>query len=110
VNVSQNEGFLSPALSGSIANIRADFAPWFDAVTAFNTLGMRVLPNVKADQSSNQQLVVAALYGRVLTSFQAAVLLAERGLLADARIVVRGAAETAIVLVAVEKDEAVCTP
>ena len=108
VNVSQNEGFLSPGLSSSVANIRADFAPWFDAATAFNTLGMRVLPNVKADQSSNQQLVAAALYGRLLTSFQAAFLLAERGLLADARTVVRGATETAIVLAAVVKDETVC--
>lgn len=69
---------------------------------------MRVLPNVKADQSSNQQLVAAALYGRMLASFQAAFLLAEWGLLADARTVVRGAAETAIVLAGIVKDEAVC--
>ncbi|WP_404821592.1 DUF5677 domain-containing protein [Paracidovorax oryzae] len=69
---------------------------------------MRVLPYVKADQFSPQQLVAAALYGRVLTSFQAAVLLAERGLLADTRTVVRGAAETAIILAAVVNDEAVC--
>lgn len=108
VKVSQNEGFLSPGLLSSVANIRADFAPWFDAATAFNTLGMRVLPDVKADKSGSQQLVAAALYGRVLTSFQAAFLLAERGLLADARTVVRGAAETVIVLAAVVKDEAVC--
>jgi len=108
VNVSQIEGFLSSSLSSSVANIRADFAPWFDAATAFNTLGMRVLPDVRADQSSNQQLVSAALYGRLLTSFQTAFLLAERGLLADARTVVRGAAESAIVLAAVAKDATVC--
>lgn len=106
--MSQNEGFLSSGLSSSIANIRKDFGSWFNAATAFNTLGMCVLPNVKANRSSNQQLIAAALYSRVLTSFQAAILLAERGLLADARTVVRGAAETAIVLAAVVKEEAVC--
>lgn len=106
--MSQSEGFLSSALSTSIVKIRKDFAPWFDVAESFNNLGMRVLPAVKADQASNQQLVAAALYGRTLTSFQAAYVLTECGMLADARTVVRAAAETAIVLSVVVKDAAVC--
>lgn len=106
--VSQIEGFLSPTIATSTVNIRTDFAPWFDVASAFNNLGMRVLPAVNADQTSNQQLVAAALYGRTLTSFQATYILTERGMLADARTVVRAAAETVIVLCAVVKDPAVC--
>ena len=100
----KTEGFLAPSLASSIANIKRDFAPWFGAAEAFVSLGMQVLPAVKADQTSYQQLVAAALYGRALTSFQAAYVLTERGMLADARTVVRAAAETAIILSAVVKD------
>ena len=106
--MSQSEGFLSAELSSSIAKLRHDFAAWFGAVMSFNALGMRVLPKVKADQASNQQLIAATLYGRILTSFQAAILLAERGMLSDARTVVRAATEAAIVLTAVLKDGKVC--
>ena len=106
--MSQNEGFLSPDLATSIANIRRDFSPWFGVAESFVKLGMRVLPEVKAGQTNNQQLIAAALYGRALTSFQAAYVLTERGLLADARTVVRAAAETTIVLSAVVKDAKVC--
>ncbi|EEF26623.1 conserved hypothetical protein [Ricinus communis] len=98
--MSQSKGFLSDMLT-SIASIRRDFAPWFDAASAFNDLGMLMLPVAKADQSDNQQLVAATLYGRTLTSYQAAYLLTERGMLADARTIVRAAAETAICLCAV---------
>lgn len=104
----KTEGFLAPSLASSIANIKRDFAPWFGAAEAFVSLGMQVLPAVKADQTSYQQLVAAALYGRALTSFQAAYVLTERGMLADARTVVRAAAETAIILSAVVKDATVC--
>ncbi len=106
--MSVSQGFLSPANSTSIINIRRDFAPWFDVAESFNNLGMRVLPAVKADKTNNQQLVAAALYGRTLTSFQASYILTERGMLADARTVLRAAVETVIVLSAVVKDATVC--
>src|SRR5712675_3120617 len=106
--MSDSAGFLAPSLAASIASIRKDFAPWFDTAGRFNALGMRVMPNAKAGTSDNQQLIAAALYGRALTLFQAANILAERGMLGDARTVVRSAAETAIVLVAVAKDTSVC--
>ena len=92
----------------SITNIRKDFAPWFDVAMVFNELGMRVLPNVKVEQTDNQQLIAAALYGRALTSFQAAYVLAERGMMGDARTIVRAAASTVIVLAAVVKDASIC--
>lgn len=104
----RNKDFMSSTFSPSIATIRNDFALWFDMAESFNDLGLRVLPAVKPDQSSNQQLLAAALYGRILTSFQAAYTLAERGMLADARTVVRAAAETTIVLSALVKDASVC--
>lgn len=92
----------------SIAQIKKDFASWFDVADSFNNLGMQVLHAMKVDVASNQQLLAAALYGRALTSFQASCFLAERGMLSDARTVVRAAAETTIILSAVVKDASVC--
>ena len=106
--MSQDQGFLAVTLATSIAAIRKDFVAWFAATESFNNLGMQILPAMKVDQASNQQLVAATLYGRTLSSFQAAQVLAERGMLADARTVIRAAAETAIVLCALVKDEKVC--
>jgi Family of unknown function (DUF5677) len=50
---------------------------------------------------------VALLFGRALTSLQSVVILAERGLSADSRTVLRAAAETTIVLCAVAADAGV---
>lgn len=100
-----NQGFLASTSTESYAQLRQNFAPWFKTAEMFNDLGMQILRTMKADQTSNQQLIVAILYGRALTSFQAAYILTERGMLADARTVIRAAAETAIILCAVVKDE-----
>ncbi|KXW57130.1 hypothetical protein FEMY_23510 [Ferrovum myxofaciens] len=91
-------------------SIRKNFAPWFEVSDSFNNLGMRLLGAVDPSSSkdNNQQMHVVALYLRTLTSFQAVCVLTERGMLADARVVVRAAIETAIVLFALVKDASVC--
>jgi Family of unknown function (DUF5677) len=101
------DGFLSSEVSISIERIKRQFAPWFRVAARFNSLGMRLLPCLKPETTNNQQLLVAAAFGRTLTSFQSALLLTERGLLADARTVIRSAAETAIFMAALAKDTSV---
>lgn len=100
----QEDGFLSPSLINSITNIHIDFAPWLEVAAMVNRFGMQVLPELKAANNSKQKLVAATLYGRTLTSFQSAVILSERGMLADARTVVRAATETTIILSALAID------
>jgi Family of unknown function (DUF5677) len=100
-------GFLSPDLAISIVRIRQQFAPWFQVGSSFSALGMKVLSVLNPDKANNQKLVAAATFGRALTSYQSAYILAERGLLADARTVVRAAAETAIFLSALSQDASV---
>jgi hypothetical protein len=99
---------MPPSSASSNATTRKDFASWFNVADTFNNLAIRVLPEVKPSQSNNQQMLSAILFARTLTSFQAAIVLAERGMLADARTVVRAAAETTIILCALVKDASVC--
>jgi hypothetical protein len=105
--MSEEEGSLAPTIVNTIAKIRADYAPWFEIAASFNKLAMRVLPTLRAGTANAQQLFAATLYGRTITSFQSAVILAERGLMADARTVVRAATETGIILAALASNAAV---
>jgi len=98
------EGFLSSEVSLSVSRIHARFPQWFKVADSLNELAMRILPSLQPAKDSDQQLLVATLYGRALTSFQSAYILAERGLTADARTVVRAAVETTVVLNAVVHD------
>jgi hypothetical protein len=107
VGVTAEEGFLAASSSNAAARIRKDYAPWFEAATSFNRLGMKVLPELQACTDNAQQLFAATLFGRALTSFQSIVILAERGLMADARTVARAATETALVLAALASNAAV---
>lgn len=100
----KKHGFLSPNLPALIANIRKNGACQFAVAEAFNELAMYVLRDIHVDPASRQEVLAASLFGRVLTSFQSAIILCERGLLSDAGTLIRSAAETAIVLTAVVKD------
>ncbi len=104
----KKHGFLSPNLPALIANIRKNGACQFAVAEAFNELGMCALRDIKLDPANQQELLGHSLFGRVLTSFQSAVILCERGLLPDAATLIRSAAETAIILTAVAREADVC--
>src|SRR5260370_32557877 len=91
-------GFLSTDMVAWTAKTRAQFKEWFDLVESFNREAMKILFAIKPRQSINHQLVAASLYGRALQSFQGAVIMAERGMIADARSLVRSCAETAFAI------------
>jgi hypothetical protein len=94
-------GFLA-ADNTPVAVIRRRYERWFALISKINTFAMSVLtrevPKVPAE------LYAAALYARAVTMFQGAVLLAERGMGAEARTLVRGCAETAIALGCTRRD------
>jgi len=94
----EDDGFLSPDLVAWTATARAQLKEWFDLVDSVNRKAMKILFAIKPCQSRNQQLVPALLYRRALQSFQGAVIMAERGMIADARSLVRSCAETAIAI------------
>jgi len=104
----KKHGFLSPNLPALIANIRKNGACQFAVAEAFNELGMCALRDINANPASQQEVLGDSLFGRVLTSFQSAIILCERGLLSDAATLIRSAAETAIILKAIAKDAEIC--
>lgn len=94
--MSAKEGFLSPEMKTTIERIRRDYADWFEVISATNRLAMEILPALKPDRADSQKVLEAAFYGRALQSIQAAVVLTERGMIGDARTVLRACVETAL--------------
>jgi hypothetical protein len=92
-----NRGFLSANIGIWSDLKRRRLKKWFRLIEGLNRAATRLL-NVEPDRRNNQQLYAALLYRRALQTFQGSILLAERGMIADALTLVRSCAETAIAI------------
>ncbi|SRR6266581_937515 len=104
----RKDGFLGEGFDAVIQDCRKQHAEWFDLANSVNKFGMRLLWSLKPRKTSNQQLLVTILYGRCLSAFQTTILLAERGLVLEARYVLRAMLETTFALVATARDADFC--
>ena len=102
----ETEGFFSPEIEGFRRNVR-DEQPtkaWFDYALDLNRLGFDMLRRVDTLLADNRQFSLNAHFVSVHQSFQSALLLAERGLVPDARVVLRSGVESAIAANALAND------
>src|SRR5713226_5904120 len=97
-------GFLSPELSSWSKQVRTEFTERFHLAEHINRLGMKMLFDLPAENMSDAHVVANLCFGRALQSFQCAILLAERGALADARALVRSCTEVVIALSVLKVD------
>jgi hypothetical protein len=102
----ENEGFFSPDIDRFRAEVRAlpECKVWFDYAEDLNRIGLAMLKGHEAPLHDRQRFLISLFFIRAHESFQAAILLAERGLIGDARTVARSAVESAIALIAVAAD------
>jgi hypothetical protein len=97
-------GFLSPDLSVWAEEVRNEFNSSFELAERINRLGMQLLFEIPTENINDQQALATASYGRAIQLFQVALLLAERGALAEARAIVRLSAEAVIAVGALKTD------
>jgi hypothetical protein len=81
-----------------------DYKLWFTYADDLNRLGLDMLQDLDVPQDDSQRVTIAALFMRAHRSVQAALLLAERGLLADSRVVLRSGVEGAIATISLAND------
>ena len=99
-------GFLSQhEFNEREAAISKAHSEWFGLVDDLNQEAMRICCALQPIETRNRQMVAKLIYYRALQSFQGAVLLAKRGMPADALTLVRSCAESAIALGGVAHDE-----
>jgi hypothetical protein len=78
--------------------------PWFALAEDLSRFALEILDSHQVSLDDRQRLSISLLFVRAHQSFQAAVLLAERAMIGDARTALRSAAEHAIALIAVAAD------
>jgi hypothetical protein len=107
VRTFDKQGFLSRhELDAWEGDIRKAHPDWFRLVDDLNCEAMHICCAIQPSATDNRQLLAVMLYYRALQSFQGAVLLAARGMPADALTLVRNCAESAIALGGVAHDKA----
>lgn len=79
---------------------------WFDYALDLNRIGVDLLRNATTACTENAIFAMHGIFVRTHQSFQAALLLAERGLIGDARTVLRSGFEGAIAIQALVADPA----
>lgn len=103
----EQHGFLSPEIGQQIASIRQAHAEWFNLSDTFNRIAQRIIlieRDIESEHGYSDYRVVAMLYfTRATSSFQAALLLLERGMISEANTIIRSLIETMWVLAGLTK-------
>lgn len=102
----RDEGFLSPDIEIQVERNRTEYSDWLLLARSCNRFAQKMLLDVQMDTTTcaPSKLVTVALFIRLLSSFQGAVLLAERSMEVEARTLTRACLETVFVLGAVVND------
>jgi len=101
------EGFLSSNIEQWIIKNRQEHINWFEFVKKLNHIAQKLLTdtNVTTDeaQTADPALLGFLLFSRTLSNFQGSVLLAERGMVVEARTLARSCTENLLYMAALSK-------
>jgi hypothetical protein len=103
--MSQRDGFLSDEAAAAVSNARSQFGQWLKSYADLNRLGMKAMYKYGPTKELKRTYALA-LFVRCMQSLQGSYLLLERSMVTEARILLRSAAEAAIVLTALVADDA----
>lgn len=102
--VDQN-GFLGTEILHWIKKHRNENQAWFDLCLDLNRLCHTIFPTFQIDNNNGQEVICATLFIRALGFYQAAIILAERGLINEAKVILRSLFDVTFAHCAVAKSE-----
>lgn len=97
-------GFLDPQIGTWITDCRQRFSKWFSLAENTNKLGLQVLFQLDAHNHVIHELLLASLYLRTLHNYQGTLLMIERGMVTQGRVLARAMLDSVFPLVAIAKD------
>jgi hypothetical protein len=102
----EKDGYLSPEIERFRLHVRGHdpSKKWFELADDLNRLSLELLQKHETPLADRQRFMFSGLFVRAHQSFQAALILIERGMIGDARAVLRSGAESTIALYAVARD------
>jgi Family of unknown function (DUF5677) len=98
------QGFLSPEVAAWINKHRSENQAWFSLAMGLNSVAQQELLLLKVLSEDKSAFLAALLFMRGLSSFQAVILLVERGMTQDARTITRSCFESLFCLAALGND------
>ena len=101
-------GFLGKEIRAVISDIRSTYSDLFNLCYDLNKLCHETLFKIDAHSEEAQELLIATLYLRIKSSFQAVVILSERGMIPQAKVVLRSILEALFTLCALSKKAELC--
>lgn len=100
----EKSGLLNKGLFSWIRKDQHIATSWFSLCDDLDKLSHTVIFGLKINGNNSQQVLVALLYIKILSTFQAIVTLAEREMLNESKILLRSLLESVFALVAISKD------
>jgi len=99
----EGEGFLSEKAEESRIQIKEVYKTAFAAAQQTNSLLMRELRELHVDWEDESKTIVAALFVRIVETYQALIILLERGMVAQSRMLVRTLLDALFSMAAIAK-------
>jgi hypothetical protein len=105
----ETHGFLSDEIEGfrTVVRTKTPYKDWFDFAQELNLFGSVAIRTHTFDERDTQQMTISALFIRSHQSLQAAMILVERGMIAEARTILRTLVEGTIAQIALASDTGV---
>jgi hypothetical protein len=103
----KKSGFLSEQMSEWIAKNREKNSAWFKLCENINEFSHSTMLNIKIHNRYLPEVIVATLYARAMSNFQGIILMAERGMINEAKSLLRCFLECMFAIVAIEKDKTI---
>ncbi|MFA6176789.1 MAG: DUF5677 domain-containing protein [Phycisphaerae bacterium] len=100
----EENGFLSEDIAEEAKKYRKDNEEIFCVCEDINRLGQKTMLSLNVHNEHLPTILMALLLTRVISNFQGIILLAERGMINEAKILTRCALELMFAIVAIEKD------
>jgi Family of unknown function (DUF5677) len=103
----ETDGFFSPDIDRFREAVRttAPFKAWFDYALGLNRIGLDLLKHASTPSADRRLFTMYGHFVRTDQTFQGALLMAERGMVPNARILLRSGVESAIAICALAKDD-----
>lgn len=99
------KGFLGTEINESISKIRDVHSDFFKLSDEFNSYCQKSMYKFDVHSKNKQEILVSTLFIRILNNYQAAILLAERGLMPQSRSLTRTLIDALFSLCAISKNE-----
>lgn len=97
------DGFLSDESEEGKKHFYHKYIDVFEFVKEINRFSMELMQNLKVDLNDNHKLITITLHLRINENFQGTILMLERGMMPQAKVLTRAMLETVFTLVALQK-------